>query len=54
MPRSAEGFAKVAHEVRMLSLENAFDDADVVDFEDRVRKYLGHDGPLAVYSRTED
>ena len=43
----AEGFTKVAHEVRMLSLENAFDDADVADFEDRIRKYLGHDGPLA-------
>lgn len=42
----ADGFGKVAHEVRMLSLENAFDAADVVDFEDRVRKYLGHTGPL--------
>lgn len=42
----AEGFSKVKHEVRMLSLENAFDDADVEDFEDRVRKYLGYDGPL--------
>ncbi|WP_022704495.1 NAD-dependent DNA ligase LigA [Pseudorhodobacter ferrugineus] len=43
----AEGFGKIAHEIRMLSLENAFDDADVVDFEDRIRKYLGHDGPIA-------
>lgn len=42
----AEGFSKVTHAVRMLSLENAFDEADVGDFEDRVRKYLGHDGPL--------
>ncbi|RUS60665.1 NAD-dependent DNA ligase LigA [Pseudorhodobacter sp. E13] len=43
----AEGFSKVTHEVRMLSLENAFEAADVADFVDRVRKYLGLDGPLA-------
>ena len=44
----AEGFGKVAHRVRMLSLENAFDDADVADFEARVRSYLNHSGPLAL------
>ncbi|TKD23015.1 NAD-dependent DNA ligase LigA [Rhodobacter capsulatus] len=37
----AEGFAKVAHEIRMLSLENAFLDADVADFDVRMRSYLG-------------
>ena len=37
----ADGFAKVRHEQRMMSLENAFDDADVADFDDRVRKFLG-------------
>ena len=37
----AEGFAKVAHEIRMLSLGNAFDDEDVAEFDDRIRKYLG-------------
>jgi DNA ligase (NAD+) len=37
----AEGFAKVRHEVRMLSLSNAFDDADIRDFDQRIRKYLG-------------
>ncbi|MDZ4392394.1 NAD-dependent DNA ligase LigA [Cypionkella sp.] len=37
----ADGFGKVAHAVRMLSLENAFDDSDITDFEERVRKYLG-------------
>lgn len=43
----AAGFSKVTHEVRMLSLENAFEDADIEDFENRVRKYLGHEGALA-------
>lgn len=44
----AEGFGKVRHEIRMLSLENAFEDSDVTDFEGRVRSYLGHEGPLAL------
>ena len=42
----ADGFGKIPHAVRMLSLENAFEDADIRDFEDRVRKYLGHSGSL--------
>lgn len=37
----AEGFGKVTHAVRMLSLANAFDPADVVDFDASIRKYLG-------------
>ena len=37
----ADGFAKVRHDIRMLSLENAFEVTDVADFDDRVRKYLG-------------
>jgi DNA ligase (NAD+) len=37
----AEGFGKVTHSVRMLSLENAFADEEIADFDDRVRKYLG-------------
>ncbi len=42
----AEGFGKIAHQVRMLSLENAFEAADISDFDDRVRRFLGHDGAL--------
>ncbi len=37
----AEGFAKVTHAVRMLSLSNAFEEEDVVDFDTRIRRYLG-------------
>ena len=43
----SDGFSKVTHDVRMLSLENAFDAADVTVFTDRVRKYLGQDADLA-------
>lgn len=35
-----ETFAKVAHRVRMLSLENAFEPEEVTDFVDRVRSFL--------------
>jgi DNA ligase (NAD+) len=42
----AEGFGKVLHHVRMLSLENAFADSDITDFDDRVRKYLGTQAAL--------
>ncbi len=37
----AEGFSKVSHAVAMLSLANAFDDTDVAEFDERIRKYLG-------------
>ncbi|MGB1156337.1 MAG: NAD-dependent DNA ligase LigA [Alphaproteobacteria bacterium] len=36
----AGGFAKVTHARPMLSLSNAFDDADVVEFFSRVRRFL--------------
>ncbi|WP_068116872.1 NAD-dependent DNA ligase LigA [Tropicimonas marinistellae] len=45
----SDGFAKVTHAVRMLSLGNAFDSADVREFDSSIRKYLGlaEDAPLA-------
>jgi DNA ligase (NAD+) len=45
----SEGFAKVAHSVRMLSLGNAFEAEDVAEFDTRIRRYLGlsDDAPLA-------
>ncbi|MEM8973976.1 MAG: NAD-dependent DNA ligase LigA [Pseudomonadota bacterium] len=36
----ADAFGKVRHRAPMLSLGNAFDEADVVDFEDRIRRFL--------------
>ena len=39
----AEGFSKITHDVRMLSLGNAFSDEDVVEFDSRIRKFLGLD-----------
>jgi DNA ligase (NAD+) len=43
----AEGFGKVTHRVRMLSLENAFADEDVAEFDERVRKFLGISGAVS-------
>ncbi|WP_226688472.1 NAD-dependent DNA ligase LigA [Ruegeria arenilitoris] len=39
--RPSDGFSKVTHAVRMMSLGNAFDDEDVQDFDRSIRKYLG-------------
>jgi DNA ligase (NAD+) len=41
----SDGFSKVTHAVRMLSLGNAFDDQDMFDFQERIQRYLGtHQG----------
>lgn len=39
--KPGEGFAKVEHAVRMMSLGNAFDEEDVTGFDTSIRKYLG-------------
>ena len=39
--KPAEKFAKVRHAVPMLSLGNAFADEDVIDFVERIRRFLG-------------
>lgn len=45
----AEGFGKVTHAQRMMSLANAFDDGEVTEFVVGIRKFLGlkSDAPLA-------
>ena len=43
-------FGEIVHAVPMLSLGNAFSDEDVVDFEGRVRRFLGlgEEAPVAI------
>jgi DNA ligase (NAD+) len=43
----ADGFGKVAHRVRMLSLENAFAAEEVAEFTDRVKRFLGLAGDVS-------
>ncbi|MFN3826027.1 MAG: NAD-dependent DNA ligase LigA [Micavibrio sp.] len=44
----AAGFKKVKHGVPMLSLGNAFEDQDVYDFIDRMRRFLNLDDKAAI------
>ncbi|MBW2093689.1 MAG: NAD-dependent DNA ligase LigA [Deltaproteobacteria bacterium] len=39
-------FRQVKHRLPMLSLENAFNDEDIKDFDSRVRRFLGEEGPF--------
>ncbi len=39
---AASGFKKIKHTVPMLSLGNAFADDDVIDFIERIQKFLNH------------
>ncbi|HEB95089.1 MAG TPA: NAD-dependent DNA ligase LigA [Sedimenticola thiotaurini] len=41
-----EGFEEVVHRIPMLSLENAFSDEEVAEFDRRVRERLGIDGAV--------
>ena len=41
-----EGFQQVAHQLPMLSLDNAFSDADVIDFDQRVSALLDISSPI--------
>ena len=48
--KPAKGFQKVKHAVPMLSLSNVFNEEDVTDFLDRVRRFLnlGENEPLEI------
>jgi DNA ligase (NAD+) len=39
----SEGFQKITHSVPMLSLGNAFEDSDIIEFDRGIRKFLGLD-----------
>ncbi|MCZ8171857.1 MAG: NAD-dependent DNA ligase LigA, partial [Brevundimonas sp.] len=51
---AASPLAKVAHEVRMMSLDNAFADEDVADFVARVRRFLALPDDAEVAMTAED
>ena len=51
---TASPLAKVSHEVRMMSLDNAFADADVADFVARIRRFLNLPGDAEVAMTAED
>ncbi len=48
--KPADGFAKVTHAQRMMSLSNAFSAEDITDFTDGLRRFLGlaPDAPLTL------
>jgi len=45
---AAKGFKKVKHSVSMLSLSNVFNEEELGDFLDKVRRFLNVDGDIAV------
>ncbi len=51
---AASPLSKVQHEVRMMSLDNAFADADVAEFEARVRRYLNLSAEAELAFTAED
>jgi DNA ligase (NAD+) len=51
---AASPLAKVAHEVRMFSLDNAFSDEDVAEFVARVRRFLALPADAEVAMTAED
>jgi DNA ligase (NAD+) len=51
---AASPLTKVTHEVRMMSLDNAFADEDVADFVARVRRFLALPEDAAVAMTAED
>ncbi len=52
--RPAEGFAAVAHAAPMLSLDNAYDEAELRAFDERVRRGLGAEAGRGLRGGTQD
>jgi len=51
---AASPLQKVTHEVRMMSLDNAFDDGEVADFVQRVKRFLALGDDVMVVMTAED
>jgi len=51
---AASPLSKVTHEVRMMSLDNAFSDEELLEFIDRVRRYLNLEPGVPVAMSVED
>ncbi|MEP2472829.1 MAG: NAD-dependent DNA ligase LigA, partial [Paracoccaceae bacterium] len=49
----ADGFAKVTHDVAMLSLSNGFNSEDIEDFDTSIRRYLGLTDPTPLHYTAE-
>ena len=49
----SEGFGKAAHEIRMLSLDNAFGEDELREFDARVRRFLGWESDLELQYEAE-
>jgi DNA ligase (NAD+) len=45
-----DSFKKVAHRKPMLSLANSYDEQDLIDFNDRVKKFLRQDEPVEYFA----
>ena len=45
-----KGFKKIKHSVAMLSLDNAFNNSDIYDFIDKVKRYLRITGDIEIWS----
>ncbi|MDG2402549.1 MAG: NAD-dependent DNA ligase LigA, partial [Amylibacter sp.] len=47
--KPSNSFKKIKHSVKMLSLANGFDEQDIIDFDHRIKKTLGHEDTIITY-----
>ena len=47
--KPSNSFKKIKHSVKMLSLANGFDEQDIIDFDHRIKKILGHEDTIITY-----
>jgi len=51
--KPSNSFKKIKHSVKMLSLANGFDEQDIIDFDHRIKKILGHEDTIIHMSRNQ-